>query len=79
MIIAWHLLQWHSFAMSTMSKDPQPIVQSARLAALAKQFAPSGTKGGWQAIAGKAKGDRSFREAMRLGAEWREKANSEGK
>ena len=35
-------------------------------------------KGGWQAIAGQAKHDEHFREAMQLGAELRAKANAEG-
>ena len=35
-------------------------------------------KGGWQAIAGQAKHDTHFREAMQLGAELRAKANAEG-
>lgn len=34
-------------------------------------------RGGWEAIAGKAKDDTHFAEAMRLGAAWRKKANRE--
>ena len=33
----------------------------------------------WKAIVGAAKDDDLFEEAMRLGAEWREKANRESK
>lgn len=32
--------------------------------------------GGWRAVAGKAEGDDLFEEAIRLGAEWRAKANA---
>jgi hypothetical protein len=35
-------------------------------------------RGGWEAIAGKAKDDDLFEEAMKLGAEWRARANAEG-
>ena len=35
-------------------------------------------KGGWRDVIGFAKDDDLFREAMRLGAEWRAKANKEG-
>ena len=33
---------------------------------------------GWRKIAGAAKNDTHFAEAMRLGAEWRKKANKQG-
>lgn len=33
--------------------------------------------GGWRAIVGKAEEDNYFEEAIRLGAEWRAKANTE--
>lgn len=36
-------------------------------------------KGSWREMIGFAKDDDLFREAMRLGAEWREKANREGR
>lgn len=35
-------------------------------------------RGGWEAIAGKAKNDDLFEEAMKLCAEWRARANAEG-
>ncbi|HYF36662.1 MAG TPA: hypothetical protein VD994_15305, partial [Prosthecobacter sp.] len=34
-------------------------------------------RGGWRKIAGAAKDDTHFAEAMRLGAAWRKKANKE--
>jgi hypothetical protein len=37
---------------------------------------PGRSKGGWQAIAGKAGEDRLFRKAMNLGAKWRKQANA---
>ena len=35
------------------------------------------TRDGWRKIAGAAKDDHHFAEAMRLGAKWRKKANRE--
>ncbi len=35
-------------------------------------------RGGWAAIAGQAKDDDLFEEAMKLGAEWRASANAGG-
>lgn len=32
---------------------------------------------GWRAVAGQAENDELFEEAIRLGAEWRAKANAE--
>jgi hypothetical protein len=54
----------------------KPMAKAKRLQKLAEQFAPRGKKGGWQAIAGKAAGDDLFRAAMKLGAQWRRKANA---
>ena len=36
-------------------------------------------KGRWREVIGFAKDDDLFRKAMRLGAEWRVKANQEGR
>ena len=36
-------------------------------------------KGAWREIIGWEKDDELFREAVRLGAEWRAKANAEGR
>ena len=36
-------------------------------------------KGSWRAVIGWEKDDDLFREAVRLGAEWRAKANAEGR
>jgi len=36
-------------------------------------------KASWRDVIGFAKDDDLFREAMRLGAQWREKANKEGR
>ena len=38
-----------------------------------------GAKGNWRETLGFAKEDDLFREAMKLGAKWREKANREGR
>lgn len=48
----------------------------------AAQAAPSfdrKPKGSWEQLIGWEKDDETFREAMRLGAEWRAKANEEGR
>ena len=37
----------------------------------------SATRGGWKKIAGAAKDDHHFSEAMRLGAKWRKQSNQE--
>jgi len=37
----------------------------------------SGHRGGWEKIAGVAKEDGHFAEAMKLGAKWRKQANRE--
>ncbi|OYW76434.1 MAG: hypothetical protein B7Z37_08885 [Verrucomicrobia bacterium 12-59-8] len=37
----------------------------------------STSRGGWKKIAGAAKDDQHFAEAMRLGAKWRKQANQE--
>jgi len=36
-------------------------------------------KGSWREAFGFAKGDKLFREAMKRGASWRQKANQEGR
>ena len=36
-------------------------------------------KGAWRELIGSQEDDELFREAMRLGAEWRTRANAEGK
>lgn len=47
-----------------------------RVTELESKFAVK-PKEGWMRIAGAAENDRHFPEAMRLGAEWRKKANKE--
>jgi hypothetical protein len=37
----------------------------------------NGVTGGWKKIAGAAKTDQHFAEAMKLGAKWRKQANRE--
>jgi hypothetical protein len=64
--------------MSKAINTPKPFVQSGRLSAFAKRYAPTGTTRGWQAIAGKAKGSSAFLEAMMLGAKWRAQASAAG-
>ena len=38
-----------------------------------------GAKDAWRELIGSEKDDALFRDAVRLGAEWREQANKEGK
>lgn len=39
----------------------------------------SSPKGAWRELIGWEKDDELFRDAVRLGAEWRDKANQEGR
>ena len=48
----------------------------AALEALAGQRKP---KGAWREVIGWEEDDSLFRDAVQLGAEWREKANAEGR
>jgi hypothetical protein len=48
-----------------------------RVEALESQVQPS--KGTWRDAIGFARNDELFDEAMRLGAEWRDRANEEGR
>jgi predicted amidohydrolase YtcJ len=64
--------------MSTELLEEKVAELAKRVAALETkvEHAP---KGGWQDIIGWEKDDELFREAVRLGAEWRAKANAEGR
>jgi hypothetical protein len=51
----------------------------SRMAAVEAITGQNKRKGNWQEIVGWEEDDEAFREAVRLGAEWRAKANEEGK
>ena len=63
--------------MSTQLIEQQLSDLQKRVEALEKQVQPS--KGTWKDTIGFAKDDELFDEAMRLGAEWRDRANQEGR
>ena len=50
-----------------------------RLAALEGNGFERKPKGAWRDLIGWEKDDETFREAVRLGAEWRQRMNEEGK
>ena len=64
--------------MSTKLIEQQLADLQKRVEALEIQVKPA-AKGTWRDAIGFAKDDELFDEAMRLGAEWREKANREGR
>jgi len=63
--------------MSTTTLEQTVIDLQRRLAEIEHQITAK-ARGGWEAIAGKAKDDDLLDEAMKLGAEWRARANAEG-
>ena len=63
--------------MSTQTIENEIAVLKQRVETLEKQVT-SPRRGGWEAIAGKAKDDDLLEEAMQLGAEWRARANANG-
>lgn len=50
-----------------------------RLAAMEELTGQTRPRGSWREIIGWEEDDTLFREAVRLGAEWRAKANAEGR
>ena len=63
--------------MSTQMMEHEIAALKQRVESLEKQ-AVNRPRGGWEVIVGKAKDDDLFEEAMKLGAEWRARANAEG-
>ncbi len=64
-------------SMSTQLIEQKLSELQKRVEALERQVKPS--KGTWRNAIGFAKDDELFDEAMKLGAEWRERANQEGR
>ncbi|MCF7788961.1 MAG: hypothetical protein K9N47_22745 [Prosthecobacter sp.] len=61
--------------MSTKVLEKTITDLKRRVAKIEASMSPSGR--GWKKIAGAAKEDHHFAEAMRLGAKWRKQANQE--
>ena len=57
----------------------QTVTDLQRRVAEIEQKLSERSRGGWEAIAGEARDDDLFEEAMKLGAEWRARANAEGR
>lgn len=64
--------------MSTELLEEKVVELAKRVAALETKIRHA-SPGGWQDIIGWEKDDELFREAVRLGAEWRAQANAEGR
>ena len=64
--------------MSTNVLEQQVSDLQRRVAEIEHKLADR-RRGGWEAIAGKASDDDLLEEAMKLGAEWRARANAEGR
>lgn len=67
----------YSGGMSTELLEQKLVELQKRVEALEAKAKPV-AKAGWREAIGFAKDDALFSEAMRLGAEWRSKANIEG-
>ncbi len=63
--------------MSTTTLE-QTVLDLQRRVSEIEQMLTVKARGGWEAIAGKAKDDDLLEEAIKLGAEWRARANAEG-
>ena len=63
--------------MSTEMLEQKLAELQQRVETLEAKVKPA-PKGSWRDAIGFAKDDALFNEAMRLGAEWREKSNMEG-
>ena len=72
----WTVLYTQS--MSTEMLEQKIVELQQRVETLEARMPPV-SKGSWRDAIGFAKDDELFREAMRLGAEWREQANREGR
>ncbi|HEV7405242.1 MAG TPA: hypothetical protein VGO11_20020 [Chthoniobacteraceae bacterium] len=75
--LAKYGLGWQLRRMSTQLIEQQLSDLQKRVAALENQVQTS--KGTWRDAIGFARNDELFDEAMKLGAEWRARANQEGR
>lgn len=65
--------------MSSKMMEQKLAELQQRVEKLEGRSAKPANKGNWRDAIGFAKDDELFREAMRLGAEWREQANRAGR
>ena len=65
--------------MSTETIEQKLTEIERRMAALEAMVGQRQPRGAWREVIGWEEDDSLFREAVRLGAEWREKANAEGR
>ena len=68
----------YSWRMSTRIMEQTLAELQRRVERLEGKRRPA-AEGGWRSAFGFAKGDKLFREAMKRGAKWRQKANREGR
>ncbi len=65
--------------MSTEAIQQKLTDLEKRMVALEALAGQRQSKGAWREVIGWEEDDALFREAVQLGAEWREKANAEGR
>ena len=65
--------------MSTETIEQKLTDLERRMAAVEAKTFERKPKGAWRELIGSQVDDELFRDAVRLGAEWRAKANAEGK
>ena len=65
--------------MSTQTIEQKLTDLDRRMAAMEALTGQRKPEGAWRELIGSQVDDELFREAVRLGAEWRAKANSEGR
>lgn len=63
-------------SIETMEREIAELKQRLERVEAKVENAP---RGAWRALIGSQEDDELFREAVRLGAEWRAQANAEGK
>ena len=63
-------------SIATIEKELRDLTK--RVATIESKIEPAPT-GAWRELVGSQEDDELFREAVRLGEEWRAKANAEGK
>ena len=76
--VAKRITGWHRRCMSTEIIEQELATLKQRVAKL-EATVEHKPQDAWKKIAGAAKDDDLFEEAMKLGAEWRAKANEEGR
>ena len=62
--------------LATIEREVSDLKKRVESLEAEKEHAP---KGAWRELIGSQEDDKLFHEAMKLGAEWRAKANAEGR